>query len=59
MAVCVAKNMFGEGKYTYVYDDDMDDTLLAYFTPTSAYCRDQHANQYGFFLNKIIFCINM
>ena len=46
MAVCVAKNLAGEGKYTYVYDDDDEDSLIAYFTPSSAFCYDKERKQY-------------
>ncbi|XP_028414415.1 uncharacterized protein LOC114537560 isoform X2 [Dendronephthya gigantea] len=40
IAVCTARNMVGEGKYTYVYGTD-GETLLAYFTPTNAFCCDK------------------
>ena len=40
-AVCTARNIAGEGKYTYVYATD-DKILLAYFTPTSAFCCDRN-----------------
>jgi hypothetical protein len=40
IAVCTARNMVGEGKYTYIYSND-DESLLAYFTPTNAFCRDE------------------
>jgi hypothetical protein len=41
IAVCTARNVVGEGKYTYVYATD-DETLLAYFTPTNACCYDRN-----------------